>query len=459
MSTSLESIQQAYFDWTKKSRELTEKAKKYLPGGDTRSAAYYKPYPAYMTRGTGCRVYDADGHEYIDFVNNYTSMIHGHAHPKIVEAVTEQVKLGTAYAAPTENQMQLAKMICERVPSVDELRFCSGGSEATMMAVRAARAFTGKQRIIKMEGGYHGNHDMGEMSLIPIPTEAGPIEEPITLPLDRGIASSAVDDITVTPFNAPEITEKIVKKHKDSIAALIMEPMLGSMGMIAPQPGLLEEMRRITKENDILLIFDEVITLRLAPGGAQEMFGVYPDLTAMGKIIGGGLPVGAFGGRRDIMEMFNPETPGALMHSATFNGNPLTMAAGIVAVTELKPEVYDRINKLGDRLRSGFNTALEEVGIRGHAVGMGSLLNLHLTSAPPQSGREAVMGLFEAGPVPMLIHLTMLRHGIFAAGRQMYCISTPMTENEIDQAVDSLTETLKEVKPAIEADYPHLLRQ
>lgn len=458
MSVSIESLQQAYVDWTKKSHDLTEIAKKHMPGGDTRGAAYYKPYPAYVKRAKGCRIYDADGHEYIDFLNNYTSLIHGHAHPKIIAAVQEQLQLGTAYAAPTETQIQLAKMICERVPSVELLRFCSGGSEATAMTARAARVFTGKQKIMKIEGGFHGSHDLGEISLVPIPTEAGPFEEPVPLQHDRGVALSSLGDAVVTPFNEPEITEKLIKKHKHELSALIVEPMMGSLGMVTPKKGYLQALRQITRENDVLLIFDEVITLRLAPGGAQEMFGVTPDLTAMGKIIGGGLPVGAFGGRKDIMALFDPDTPEFLTHSATFNGNPLTMAAGIAALEELTPPVYERINRLGDRLREGFNTALEEVGVRGQCIGLGSLAVIHFRSGPINNARDTMQGVSEEGPIRMLLHLCMLRRGIFPASRQMYVISTPMTNAEIDRAVAALTESLEELKPLIEHDYPHLLR-
>ncbi len=327
-----------------------------------------------------------------------------------------------------------------------------------MLAIRGARAFTGKQKVMKIEGGYNGNHDTGEISLIPIPTEAGPIDDPITLQPDKGIPLGSVEGVYVTPFNEPEITEKLIKKHKDEICALIMEPMLGSLGMIAPKPTYLKEIRRITKENDILLIFDEVITLRLSRGGVQEMFGVKPDLTAMGKIIGGGLPVGAFGGRQDIMQQFNPEVPNFMMHASTFSGNPLTMAAGIATLKELTPQVYTKLNAAGDSLRKGFNTAFEEVGIRGQATGLGSLVNLHLTDQPLNNARDTVTGFFAAGPIPMHLHLCMLMQGIFPASRQMYCISTPMTKKEVDRAVNALAESLQELKPILEEDFPHLLR-
>jgi glutamate-1-semialdehyde 2,1-aminomutase len=458
MATTLESIEQAYTTWSKTSHELMGSARQYMPGGDTRTSAHYLPYPVFMNRGEGCRLFDVDGHEFLDFMNNFTTLILGHAHPSMVEAVTEQVKLGTVYAAPTESQFQLARTICERVPSVEQLRFCSCGSEATMMAIHAARAFSGKQKVMKIEGGYNGNHPVGEMSLVPIPAKAGPLEEPNTLQPDKGVALSAVADVVVTPFNEPEITETLLKKHKDEVCALILEPMIGALGMIPPKPGYLEEIRRITAANDVLLIFDEVITLRLSQGGMQGMFGVKPDLTAMGKIIGGGLPIGAFGGRKEILQLFNPEEPDFMWHASTFSGNPLSMAAGIAALQELKPEVYERLNAMGDALRAGFNRAFETTGIRGQATGLGSLVNLHLTDRPVHNARDSVAGAAEGGPVLMHLHLCMLQRGVNQASRQMYSISAPMTEKEINQATDALTESLHELKPILERDQRHLLR-
>jgi len=457
MNPQLEKIQQSYREWTRKSQELAKPAKELMPGGDTRTTAHYLPYPAFMERGEGCRLFDADGHTYLDFMNNFTSLIHGHAHPKIIAAIDEQVRRGTAFAAPTESQTQLAEMVCRMLPSMDQVRFCSCGSEATLMAARAARAFTGKQKIMKMEGGYNGNHDLGEISLVPLQPAAGPLEEPNTLLPDKGVALSSVADTITVPFNEPEIARQLIKKHKDEAAAIILEPMLGGLGMIPPKPDYLKQLREITTENDVLLILDEVITLRLAPGGMQEIYNVKPDLTATGKIIGGGLPIGAFGGRREIMQQFNPELPDFMWHASTFSGNPLTMAAGIAALNELTPEVYDRLNKLGDSLRDKFNAAFQECGIKGQAIGMGSLVNLHFNHQPIHNARDSVQGFFNSGPLTMHLHLAMIQKGIFPASRQMYCISTPMTEKEIDQAADALLETLKELKPIMEADFQHLL--
>ena len=457
MNQRLEDIQQAYRTHTRKSKELSIPACERMPGGDTRTTAHYLPYPAFMERGEGCRLYDVDGNAYIDFMNNFTSLILGHAHPEVVDAISRQAYCGTALAAPTESQTRLAELIYQRVPSMEQLRFCSCGSEATLMATRAARAFTGKQKIMKMEGGYNGNHDLGELSLTPTRRKAGSLEAPNTILTDKGIAASSAADTIVVPFNEPEIAEKLMEQHRDDVAAIILEPMLGALGMIPPEPGYLDALRDITTKNNILLIFDEVITLRLAPGGMQQICGVQPDLTALGKIIGGGLPVGAFGGRQEIMQQFNPEVPGFMWHASTFSGNPLTMAAGIAAMEALTPGVYDGLNQLGDRLRAQFNNVFKSTGIKAQATGMGSLVHIHFNDQPIRNARDAVQGMVNSGPITMHLHLAMLQRGIFPASRQMYCISTPMTENEIDTAANALQDALHTLKQVMEEDFQHLL--
>ena len=336
MTDCAEALQRAYEEWSPGSKKRIEEARRWLPGGDTRSSAHYPPYPLFMVRGEGPRIHDVDGHSFVDFMNNFTSLLHGHGHPGTVTALAEQAQRGTAYAAPTESQVELARLLCERVPSVDELRFCSSGSEATAMTIRAARAYTGRQKIMKVEGGYNGNHDIGELSLVPVPGKCGPIESPETVLSDRSLAASSVGDVIVTPFNEPEITRRQLEQHGDEVAALILEPMRGGLGMIPPEDGYLAALREITAEREVLLVFDEVITLRVGPGGVQERAGVVPDLTAMGKIIGGGLPAGAFGGRRDVMEIFNPDARGSIMHASTFSGNPMTMAAGLAALANMR---------------------------------------------------------------------------------------------------------------------------
>ncbi len=457
MAASADRLIEAYRDWTPASEKLMDGARRVMPGGDTRSSAHYRPYPAFMVRGEGCRLTDADGHEYVDFMNNFTSLIHGHGHAPTVAAVAEQMSLGSAYAAPTESQVELARMLCGRVASLEELRFCSSGTEGTAMCVRAARAWNGKPKVVKVEGGYHGSHDFGEISLVPTPGKSGPLEQPAALIPDRSFSDSSLADVIVTPFNEPEITRRQIEAQADEICALILEPMVGAMGMIPPEPGYLAELREITLENEIVLIFDEVVTLRVGVGGMQERSGVTPDLTAMGKIIGGGLPIGAFGGRRELVEQFNPERRDTVMHASTFSGNALTMAAGIAALRHYGPDEVDRINGLGERLRSGFNASFRQSGVRGQATGFGSLSLIHLCDRPIRNVRDSVQAMMESGRVSGLLHLGMLRRGVFGAGRLMYCISTPMGEPEVDLATAALTETLDELRSVIEEECPTLL--
>lgn len=457
MGRRAEELQAIYERWSPVSRERNLEARKVMPGGDTRSSAHYPPYPLAMERGRGARIVDADGHELVDFMNNFTSLIHGHAHAPTMEAIRGQLARGTAHAAPTEGQTRLARLLADRVPSLDELRFCSSGSEATEMAVRAARAFTGRQKVVKMEGGYHGSHELGELSLVPIPGKAGPIESPETTFPDRSISYSAATDVITTPFNRPDVTRRQLEEHGDEVAALILEPMLGGLGMIPPADGVLAELRRITEEHEVILIFDEVITLRVSTGGVQEREGIRPDLTAMGKIIGGGLPVGAFGGRRDVMEIFNPDRRDAIAHASTFSGNALTMAAGLAALESLDADTTDRLNTLGEKLRAGIRAAFEASGLRGQATGMGSLSQVHWGDTPVTDARTSVLAFGGAGPLARLLHLGMLRRGVFAAGRQMYCTSTPMTGADVDFAIAAMHEALAELRPVAEEECPHLL--
>lgn len=454
--TTAESLIESYRAWSPTSGKLMEQARRYLPGGDTRTTAHYAPYPVFMTRGEGSRLWDVDGHEYVDFMNNFTSLIHGHAHGPTVAAVTEQIACGSAYAAPSESQVRLAGLLVERVPALDELRFCGSGTEATGMCLRAARAFTGKQKIVKVEGGYHGSHDIGELSLVPLPGKSGPPDRPETVAPDRSIAASALDDVLVAPFNDADATRALVEPRADEVAAMIVEPMLGGLGMIPPEPGYLESLRELADACEVLLVFDEVITLRLGRGGMQERAGVTPDLTAMGKIIGGGLPVGAFGGRRDVMEQFNPDRRGSIMHASTFSGNALTMAAGCAAMEALGRPELERIDALGDTLRSAFNAALERVGVRGSATGIGSLVHLHLGTHRVRTARDSVACSLESGRLPSLLHLGMLRRGVFPAGRQMYCTSTAHRPGDVDRAAAALEDALRELKPLVETEYPHL---
>ena len=278
-----------YRQTTAGSGALHEKAVAVMPGGTTRTTTYFEPYPLYIERGEGCRVWDADGTERIDMLGNYTAMILGHAHPKVQEAIRKQAARGTGFAAANPIEVQLATLLCERVPSLDAVRFCNSGTEATMFAMRLARAFTGRPKIARMEGGYHGTHDYAEVSTHPALSEAGPPEAPIARPDSMGTPAWALEQTVVLPFNNPDAAEAIIRRESGELAAVILEPIIGAGGVIPATVEFLERLRNVTRELAILLIFDEVISFRVAPGGAQQLYGVTPDLTTLGKIIGGGL--------------------------------------------------------------------------------------------------------------------------------------------------------------------------
>ena len=457
MSQLRDEVHARYRAWAPTSERLIESARRNFPGGDTRMSAHFGPYPLFVERAAGCRMIDADGHEIVDFMNNFTSLLLGHANPAVVAAVGEQMQRGSAYAAPTRSQVALAEIIRARLPSVEQLRFTSSGSEATLMTLRCARAFTGKQKVMKMEGGYHGSYELAEVSLVPRPDQRGSLDAPKSLAVDKSFPDSVLGDVIVCPYNEPELARALIRKHADELAAVIVEPVLGSMGMIPATAEFLRALREATTAHDIVLVFDEVITLRVADGGAQAHYRVTPDLTAMGKIIGGGLPIGAFGGRTDLMRMFHPDEAEPVMHASTFSGNPISMAAGAAAMAQINPQVIAHVNGLGERLRSGFDDAFHKNGIRGQATGLGSLANIHLTDAPLHNAREVVAGLGRSGRINQLLHLSMLMRGVASASRLMYCTSAPMTVAEIDYAIDALDDALHELKPGIARERGDLL--
>ena len=411
-----------------RSRSLHERAMHSLPGGNTRTTISFDPFPVAMDRGQGARVWDVDGNERLDFIQNYTALILGHAHPAIVDAISRRAARGTAFAATNQEEVALAEELCRRVPSVERVRFLNSGTEATMFAMRAARAFTGRQAIARIEGGYHGTHDFAEVSTHPPVNEAGPAEAPRAVPDSPGTPPWAVENTVVLPFNNADAAEAILRREGSRLAAVIVEPVLGAGGMIPPLPGFLERLRSVTSELGVLLIFDEVISLRVAPGGAQERFAVTPDLTTMGKIIGGGLPVSAFGGRRDVMAVFEPGRPGSVAQGGTYNGNPLGMAAGLAALEALTPDEYARLDRLGQALREGLQSTFDRHDVAAQVTGVASLFQVHLVSHPVVDyrsglGDERTLRAFFFG---------MLNEGILLASRGMGAVSTPMGEGEIE---------------------------
>ena len=438
-----------YRQTTPRSRELHERAVALMPGGTTRTTTYFPPYPLYIERGEGCRVWDVDGAERIDMLGNYTAMILGHAHPKIVEAIRRQAARGTGFAAANPVEVELATILCERVPSLDAVRFCNSGTEATMFAMRLARAFTGRPKIARMEGGYHGTHDYAEVSTHPAVAEAGPAEEPLARPDSMGTPDWALEHVVVLPFNKPDAAERIVRRHAAQLAAVILEPIIGAGGVIAATPEFLRRLRDVTRELGILLIFDEVISFRVAPGGAQQLYGVTPDLTTLGKIIGGGLPVAAFGGRADVMEMLDPRREPSIAQGGTYNGNPLGMAAGVAAMRELTPDVYEDLNRKGERVCEQLGEVFASHGLAVQVNGAGSMLALHFTDRPAVDYR-AVAGADKKKARDLFLGL--VNHGVLMAPRLMGALSTPMTEDDIQQFVDAVEAVVVEQRPRWESE-------
>ena len=423
-------------------------ARRVMPGGDTRTVAFHAPYPLYLVEGNGCRLTDVDGNEYVDLLNNYTSLIHGHAHPASVEAVATQVPRGTAFAAGFEAQISLAELLTERVASVDLIRFCNSGTEAVMNALRAARAFTGRDLIVKMEGGYHGTYDDVEVSIHPDLADSaiGPDHAPRAVLDSGGLPANTTDAVLVLPYNDVDAAERLLTERGSEIAAVIVEPVMGSGGMIPAEHAYLTALRALTAENGIVLIFDEVMTFRLEPGGIQERYRIRPDLTTFAKIIGGGFPVGAFGGREAIMRQFDPSRPNPLWQSGTFNGNAVTMVAGLAAMEHYPPAEVARINALGDRLRTGLNDLFAERGVPGEATGYGSFVNAHLTARGVRDYRTAAAG---DRALQRLMHLALLQDGVFCAPRLLCCTSTAMDEGTIEQALAAFDRALARISPAI----------
>mgnify|MGYP001365075372 CR=1 FL=1 len=457
MTDKLESYrkrtEEEYCRTRKESKRLYDEACRFLPGGDTRTATFFYPYPHFMLRGKGAYMYDADGNKLMDFQNNYTSLIHGHAHGPTVEAIRDQAVKGTAYTAPFENQTKLAELIVSRFPGVDKLRFTNSGTEANMHALRLARAYTGRAKVIKTEGGYHGTTDVFEASVDPNLKIAGSGDDMKTVAENRGVSENALKDVLVVPFNDADRTEKIMKEHRNDTACMIIEPVMASAGQIVPEMGYLRALREMTERYGILLIFDEVVTGRLSTGGAQKYFGITPDITTMGKIIGGGTPVGAFGGRDDIMRYYDPREK-KVYHSGTFNGNALTMAAGLAALRDYDENKAAYVNDLGEKFRKGAEKVFEETGIHMIMNGTGSLCNTIFTDSPVKNYRD-MAGSHEE--LNKLLFMTLLLKGVFNAERGMFSMSTAMTMADIETALDRLRESLYEMKEVIVQEAPELI--
>jgi glutamate-1-semialdehyde 2,1-aminomutase len=375
------------------SRKLFEEAQRYLPGGVDSPVRAFKAVggtPPFIVRGEGARVHDADGNEFIDYVGSWGPLILGHSHPQVVEALRQAVARGTSFGAPTELEITLAKMVSAAMPSIEMLRFVNSGTEATMSALRLARAFTGRSKIVKFAGCYHGHAD-GLLA------KSGSGLATLSLPDSAGVPLSYTKDTCIVPYNDTGAVERLFRQYPEEVAAVIVEPVAANMGLVPPQPGFLDSLRQITTESGALLIFDEVISgFRVAYGGAQALYDISPDLTCLGKIIGGGLPVGAYGGRREIMAMMAPIGP--VYQAGTLSGNPLAMTAGIETLKLLgQSGVYEQLEARSSTLAAGIVLAAARADARLHISRVASLLTIFFTDKPVidyESARQSDTALF-----------------------------------------------------------------
>jgi glutamate-1-semialdehyde 2,1-aminomutase len=431
---------------TARSAELFEAATRVLPGGNTRSTLFFAPHPLYAASAEGARVTDVDGVTRLDFVNNYSALIHGHGHPAIVEAATRQIAAMMAVGMPTQAEIDLAARIVGRVESVDRVRFTNSGSEAVMMAVQAARAFTGRSRIAKVEGAYHGAYDLVELSQISRPDAWGDDDAPVTTAMHAGQPQSLLDEVVTLPWQDIAGARRALEAAGETLAAVLIDPIPSRLSFAEAPESYLQMVREVCDATGALFILDEVYCFRLAHGGAQSIYGVRPDLTAFAKIIGGGFPVGAVGGRADVMAVFDPQTKGpAISHGGTYNGNPVTMAAGGVALDLLGEAAFARLDALGERLRSGLRRVARTVNLPVHVQGRGSLASWVIAEAPVLDYRSLVR---RDGARMARLHRELLERGVMTTPAGAWMLSTAMTEADVDQAIEAAGQALAAVADA-----------
>ena len=432
-----------YPDNMSRSARLFERATESLPGGNTRHTVFFPPYPIYAASGEGATVTDVDGVTYLDFMNNASAAIHGHCHPAIVAAIREQAGRLISVCLPTELEIRLAEILRERLPALEQVRFCNSGSEAVMFALKAARAFTGRPKIAKIEGAYHGAYDPAEASISSRPDNWGDPKHPAKTAYSFGTPANMLADVVVLPFNDVDASAALLEENREQLAAVLVDPLISRMAFTRATPEYLKMLRRFCDESGAVLIFDEVFSFRMGPHGAQGEVGIAPDLTALGKVIGGGLPIGAFGGRKSIMSVFDqrhghPKAP----HGGTFNGNPLTMAAGIKSLKLSTPAAYAELARLGDKVRAGINDAFQRNGIEGQARGYASMTAVLLSRAQfsENRGYNAAAATNKRFPE---IHRYLLEHGILVMPSGGILLSTPMTDTDIDRLLDTFQGALR----------------
>ena len=429
-----------------RSATLYERARKVMPGGCSRNTILRKPHPLYVENGAGCYVTDVEGVTRIDFANNVASLIHGHAYPPVVEAVAAQLQKGTAFTLATEVEIEFAEHICGRSAGFENIRFVNSGTEAVMGCLKAARAYTGRPKIAKVEGAYHGLYDYAEVSQTANPSNWGDAYNPTSVPVAHGTPESALSDVIIIPFNQPELALEILNRHRDELACVLLDLMPHRVGLVPASQEFVRAIYEWTRENNALMVCDEVITFRSNYGGAQEWYDVRADLTAMGKMIGGGFPVGALAGRQDVMSVMDPLADKVLFpHSGTFSANPVTMTAGLVTMTLFDKTSVANLNQLGDMARTNISEAIRIADIPACVTGSGSMFRVHMKPEIPNTYRSAYMTAKESKIIQALLD-HIFDNGIIMINTCSGTLSTPMTEKEIEVLTETLLTGFRKIK-------------
>ncbi|WP_422368699.1 aminotransferase class III-fold pyridoxal phosphate-dependent enzyme [Pelagibius sp.] len=432
-----------------RSRAAFAAAKAVFPDGTSRATIERSPYPRYMQRGEGAYLTDLDGRRFLDLNNNFTTLIHGHAFPPVMEAMQRQLHDGTCFANPTESEIALAAILCERVPRIEHIRFVNTGTEAVMFAVKAARALTGRPKIAKIEGAYHGGYDWVEVSQYTHPDVWGMPESPTAVGFYRGVPQSVLDEVVVLRFNDAAGAERLIAENAASLACLVIDPMPSRAGLIPPTPDFVEVLTRTCRQHGVLIVSDEVLNFRQSYEGAAHRHGITADLFALGKIIGGGMPIGAVGGRAEVMQVFDASggRP-AVPQGGTFSANPLSMVAGAASMAALDHAVFDRLEQLGERVREEIGAAAARKGAPFCVTGIGSLFRIHPAATPPCDFRQAFAPVVAAQVMAQLSD-SFLEQDILLPKGAAACLSTPMGESEADAIIAAFERFLETHADAI----------
>ncbi|MEM7251878.1 MAG: aspartate aminotransferase family protein [Pseudomonadota bacterium] len=426
LEAALKQVEARYVQSNPRSDAQNVRAATVMPGGNTRTVLHYSPFPLVMAHAESASLWDIDGHEYVDFLGEYTAGLYGHSNPRIAAAVKAALDSGIVLGAPNRDEAELAELICARFPSCQQVRFCNSGTEANMMLLGLARGHTGREKIMVFDGAYHGG-------VLYFAHGASPVNAPFDVVLGR--------------YNDTDATISLIEAHKDELAAVLIEPMMGSGGGIAADPTFLGALRDVTERDGILLIFDEVMTSRLSPGGLQKALGITPDLTAFGKYLGGGLTFGAFGGRAELIGRFDPRREDAFPHAGTFNNNVLTMAAGVTGLRDIfTPEAATRLNDSGDAFRERLNQLAQTANVPVQVTGIGSIMCFHFQRASIVRPADTDATPTEARA---LFHLALIERGIYIARRGFMSLSLVLESHHFTQFEQAFTDICDEWGPVL----------